>query len=230
MELLLSEGALLIARWIHFLSGVVWIGVLYYFNFIQGSFFSEVDANTKNIAISKLVPRALWWFRYGALYTWLSGLYIIMARGHMAGFGIYSTSWGISILIGTLLGTFMFLNVWLIIWPNQKVVIQSATQVLSGQSPLVDAAACGARAGLASRHNTLFSIPLLLFMAMASHMSFSVSGASHFTLWLIVIAIVGALEFNAIKGKLGPITTVRGVIISGFVLTAVLYVAMRMFS
>ena len=230
MELLLSDGAQLIARWIHFFSGVVWIGLLYYFNFIQGAFFSEIDANTKNITLTKLVPKALWWFRYGALFTLLSGLYIIMVRGHLAGFGIYSTSWGIHILIGALLGTFMYLNVWLIIWPNQKIVIQSAAQVLDGKPALPEAAACGARAGLASRHNTLFSVPLLLFMGMASHFGYSVTASSLFPLWLAIIVIVGALEFNAIKGQLGPIASVKGVLTSGLILSAVLYLVVRLFT
>lgn len=228
MDLLVSDGAQLIARWIHFFAGVIWIGTLYYFNFMQGPFFGEIDANTKNIATAKLVPRALWWFRWGAMFTWLAGLYILMMRGHLGGFEIYATSWGINILTGSLLGTLMFLNVWFIIWPNQKIVIQSATQVLAGQQPLADAAACAARAGLASRHNVLFSIPMLMFMGMASHFNVAVTATTLFPLWATIIAIVGAIEFNAIKGKMGPIATVKGVITCGFILAVVLHLVVRM--
>jgi uncharacterized membrane protein len=228
MNFLLGEESLMIARFLHFFAGVIWIGMLYYFNFVQGPFFAEIDANVKNVAVTKLLPRALLWFRMGALYTFLTGLYYLMARGHSLGFAVYSSSWGVSILIGALLGTIMFLNVWLVIWPNQKVVIQSATQVLGGGQPLPNAAACGAKAGLASRHNALFSIPLLLFMGMASHMPFEVSAASLMPLWIVIFVVVGALEFNAIKGKLGPLTSIRGVIFSGFGLALVLYVVARL--
>lgn len=230
MEYVFGEYGQLLFRYVHFFAGVIWIGMLYYFNFVQGAFFAEIDANTKNVAISKLVPRALWWFRYGALFTWISGFFILAAKGHWAGFEIYTTSWGINILIGALLGTFMFLNVWLIIWPNQKVVIQSATQVLSGGQPIAEAAACGAKAGLASRHNTLFSIPLLLFMGMASHSGHPVTASSLLPLWLVVIIVTATLEFNAIKGKMGPLATIKGVINCGFVLSAVLFAIVRILS
>lgn len=227
MEYVFGESGQLLARWAHFMVGIVWIGILYYFNFIQGAFFAEADGNTKNVAISKLVPRALLWFRMGALYTWLTGVFLLAAKGHLGGFGIYTTPWGINILIGALLGTCMFLNVWLIIWPNQKIVIASANQVLSGGQPLPEAAACGARAGLASRTNTLFSIPLLLFMGMASHFSFNITATSLMPLWAAVFVIVGVLECNGIKGKLGPMATVRGVIHCGLALSAVLFVTIK---
>lgn len=224
MDFLFSEGTYLFMRWIHFLAGVVWIGHLYYFNFVQGSFFAEIDAQTKNTAIAKLVPRALYWFRWGAMWTFLSGLYILLAKGHTAGMAIYSTSWGISILTGALLGTLMFLNVWLIIWPNQKVVIQSANQVLGGGQPIAEAAACGAKALLASRTNTLFSIPMLLFMGMASHYTLNISPDTKLTpYWFATLLVIGVLEFNAIKGKLSVLATVKGVISAGFVLTLVLF-------
>jgi uncharacterized membrane protein len=227
MDLLLGEGGMMVARWVHFLAGVVWIGHLYYFNFVQGAFFAEIDAATKNLAITKLVPRALWWFRWGAMFTFLSGAYILLGKGHVAGFEVYSTSWGVTILIGALLATLMFLNVWLVIWPNQQVVIASAAQVIAGGKPLDNAAACGAKALLASRTNTMFSVPMLLFMGMASHFSFEVGASGLTTLWVAIFVIVGALEVNALKGKLGVLTTVRGVIVSGFALTAVLFGVMK---
>ncbi len=226
MNPVVVDYSLMVLRWIHFFVGVTWIGLLYYFNFIQGAFFAEIDGPTKNIAISKLVPRALLYFRMAALYTFLAGVLILGLKGHQAGFGIYSTSWGVSILVGSLLGTIMFLNVWLIIWPNQKIVIANANQILAGGAPNPAAAAAGARALLASRTNTMFSGPMLLFMGMASHFSFSLSGNST-PLWAAVLVVVGALELNAIKGKLGPMTTVRGVIHCAFALAIVLFAVVK---
>lgn len=112
MELgILSEaGALFALRWFHILAGITWIGLLYYFNFVQGEWFKEIEANTKSEAIQKLVPRALWWFRWGAMFTFLTGVAMLGVR-HYA---------NLNITVGAILGTFMFLNVWLIIWPNQK--------------------------------------------------------------------------------------------------------------
>lgn len=227
--LLTFDGFLFVLRWLHFFFGVLWIGHLYYFNFTQGPFFAETDAATKSGAIQKLVPRALWWFRWGAMYTIITGLLILGGRGHQSGMGIYATSWGVCILLGFFLGLIMWANVWFVIWPAQKIVIASATQAAAGKGPLPDAAAAGARAGLASRHNTLFSIPMLFFMGAASHLPINVAPETNFVLLAAVLgSIVLALEFNALKGKLGPITTVKGVIHMGFMLTAVLYVLIEL--
>lgn len=209
-------------RWVHYFAGVIWIGILYYFNFVQGEWFKEADGGTKNNAISKLVPRALFWFRYGALFTFISGVAILGYKGHML--GSFNNSWGLAIGIGATLGTIMFLNVWLIIWPNQKIVIQNAQNVLEGKPAIAEAAACGAKAGLASRHNVLFSMPMLFFMGAASHLPISISESFNPMVLIAVIAIIiGALELNSIKGKLGPLTTVKGVVHMGALLTIALY-------
>lgn len=231
MELALfnSDGLLFLFRWFHFFFGVLWIGHLYYFNFTQGPFFAETDASTKSGAIQKLLPRALWWFRWGAMFTFLTGWLYLGYKGHRDGLALFTTSWGLSILLGAAFGTLMFANVWLIIWPAQKIVIASATQAAKGGAALPQAPAAGARALLASRTNALFSIPMLFFMGAASHLPFAVSPEANFGLIFAVFAVLlGALELNAIKGKLGPMTTVRGVITSGFALTGVTYVAMEL--
>jgi uncharacterized membrane protein len=218
------DGLQMLLRWIHIYFGIIWIGHLYYFNFVQGAFFNETDGTTKSNAIQKLVPRALWWFRYGALYTILSGLVLIMSYLHQSGFGALASGWGVTISIGMTFGTLMFLNVWLIIWPNQKIVIASATQVGKGGSAIPEAAAAGAKAGLASRHNTLFSVPMLFFMVCARHLPIETSETSNYGLLAVVVAIIIlGLQFNGMKGKTGVITTIKGVITWGFVLTAVLY-------
>lgn len=221
--LLTMDGFLFVLRWLHIFFSVVWIGLLYYFNFVQGAFFAETDAPTKSNVIQKLVPRALWWFRWGAMFTLITGLLIVTGRTHQ-GFS-FASSWGIMILTGMGLGATMWFNVWFIIWPNQKVVIASATRAASGGTAIPEAAACAAKAGLASRHNVLFSIPMMFFMAGARNLTVQVAeGANFMILFVVIAAIVLGLEYNALKGKLGVLTTVKGVIHMGFALTAVLYV------
>jgi uncharacterized membrane protein len=223
---LLSENSLaFLLRWVHLLAGVAWIGLLYYFNFVQGEYFKEADGGAKSDAIQKLVPRALWWFRWGAMFTFLSGillLYILPNLGHFSGTGI---------MVGATLGTIMFLNVWLVIWPNQKIVIASAQQVASGGDALPNAAAALGKAGLASRTNTLFSIPMLFFMASSNHLGGNLVNpiAQAGLLELVtVFGLIILLALNGLFGKTGPITSVKGVISSGFVLTAVLYLLIEL--
>ncbi len=225
IALLSLDGFMFLLRWLHFFFGVMWIGLLYYFNFVQGSFFAETDAATKSNAIQKLLPRALWWFRWGAMFTMLTGLTYLATKGHRDGFEIFLTSWGVCILTGSTLGLLMWANVWFVIWPNQKVVIASATQVAGGGAALPTAAAAGARAGVASRTNTLFSIPMLFFMGAASHLPMAVNPNAN--LWILtgVFAVIfGLIELNALKGKTGPLTTIQGVMSCGFGFAAFLYV------
>ena len=214
-----TEGAIFTLRWIHFMSGITWIGILYYFNFIQGSWFQETDPSAKKAAVQGLVPRALWWFRWGAMFTFLSGLLILIVRANAGGMEIFQSSWGVLILTGATLGTLMFLNVWFIIWPSQRIVIAAA----NGENH-PNAAACGAKAALASRTNTLFSIPMLFFMGSASHLPLNVSYDFSITsLFLVLALVIGALQVNAVIGKTACMTSVKGVIWSGFGLTIVLY-------
>jgi uncharacterized membrane protein len=160
LSLFNEAGVWFLLRWVHLLAGITWIGLLYYFNFVQGEYFKEADGGAKSDVIQKLVPNALWWFRWGAMFTFLSGAAIIGMK-HLSGLGI---------MIGAVLGTLMFLNVWLIIWPNQKIVIASAKQVAGGGEALAEAGTALGKAGLASRTNTLFSIPMLFFMASSVHL------------------------------------------------------------
>ncbi len=227
--ILSADGFYMVLRWIHYMAGVVWIGLLYYFNFVQGAYFAEADAGAKSSAVRMLVPRALYWFRWGAMFTFLSGVVMLWHKGHTAGHDIYFTSWGVWILVGAALGTLMFLNVWFIIWPCQKVVIASANSVASGGQADPQAAAKGARALVASRTNTLFSIPMLFFMGAASHLPLAIDAEKSLKPMALVVALILlALELNAIKGKTGPLTTVRGVIHCGVALAVVLYLAVTL--
>ncbi len=228
LSLFTIGGFLFLLRYLHVFAGLIWIGTLYYFNFMQGAFFAETDATTKSNATQKLLPRALWWFRYGALWTFITGLAQIAITGQQGGMGQFSSAYGEIILTGMLLATIMFLNVWLVIWPNQKVVIENAVLTAQGKPGHANAAACAGKAGLASRTNTLFSIPMLYLMVGARHFPMILSDSPNFMLyWILVGVIVAALEFNALKGKTGPITTIKGVISCGFGLTVVLYAIME---
>lgn len=236
LSLFSSSGLEMLFRWGHYFAGVVWIGVLYYFNFIQGEWFKDLDADDKikssrGVAVRTLVPRALKWFRYGALFTFITGVVLLGLKGHAFGSEMFNTSWWAFIATGATLGTIMFLNVWLIIWPNQKIVIASAHQVAGGGAALPEAAAAGARAGLASRHNTLFSVPMLFFMGAASHLPAQVNPDYNGKILALVLAvIIGLCQLNAMKGKTDnlKITSVLGVTHMGMVLTAVLYVVIEL--
>jgi uncharacterized membrane protein len=146
-----------LARWIHLLAGVMWIGLLYYFNFVQVPALKDAAADGTAAGITKHVaPRALFYFRWSAVVTWLAGAALLGAlfvdafllRGGMAGIGI-----------GAWLGTIMLFNVWVLIWPNQQKIL--------GLKPATDEEKAKARriALLASRTNMMLSIPMLFFMA-----------------------------------------------------------------
>jgi uncharacterized membrane protein len=222
-----SAGLEMLLRWGHLLGGITWIGLLYYFNFVQTEYFKEAEASAKSDALQKLAPRALWWFRWGAVLTLLTGLGMFaVAGGRIASMDIY---------LGALLGLLMFTNVWLIIWPNQKIVIASAKQVALGGAALPNAADALAAAGLASRTNTLFSIPMLFFMAASSHYP-------HLTFkplpFIIALALILLLEYNGaylslkrfevVKklpagGKMKLYSSIAGVIHCGLALAVALY-------
>ena len=159
------------AVWIHVLAGVVWIGLLYYFNFIQVPGVGQALAEAGNggpgpAAINKYIaPNALLWFRWGALVTWLSGVGALegLAGGGGALKAFMLTDGLLTIGIGAWLGTIMLFNVWVLIWPNQKkilgIVEASAEEIAKGKVVAL----------MASRTNTLLSIPMLLCMTGYGH-------------------------------------------------------------
>ncbi len=149
-------------RWIHLLAGVLWIGLLYYFNFVQVPYLKGASAEGKADAARGLVPRALLWFRYAALVTWLVG---VLWLGHRGTLLSAVTLQGPEAIIGMggWLGTIMAFNVWYIIWPNQKKVL-GLVPATAEEKPKA-----ARRAFLASRTNTMLSIPMLFFMGSYSH-------------------------------------------------------------
>ena len=195
-----------IFRWAHVLFGIVWIGMLYYFNFVQGEYFKEAEADAKADALKKLAPRALWWFRWGAMFTFLTGLVLLHFIGATTNIMGQPVIW-----VGALAGILMFLNVWVIIWPAQQVVIG----LKEGDGP-----SCAAKAGLASRTNTLLSGPMLFAMLGSKHLYIAEVSSTGFAACVVVIL---ALEANGIFGKTGPMTSVKGVIHCSIALTGVLW-------
>jgi uncharacterized membrane protein len=161
--------------WLHVLAGITWIGILYYFNFVQVPALADAAADEGGpggAGITKYVaPRALWWFRWGAAATWLTGAGYLAHLGrlqHAFALGMLSTStvgdtW---IGVGAWFGTIMFFNVWVLIWPNQK-------KILGMVEATADEIAKARRvAFLASRTNTLLSIPMLMSMVAYGHGGF----------------------------------------------------------
>ncbi len=156
---------LIVDRWLHILAGIMWIGLLYYFNFVQASGVAAAKADGTAAGITKhIAPRALFWFRWAAVVTWVTGAAYLMRAGHLSftdAFLLKGAS--ATIGLGAWLGTIMFFNVWVIIWPNQKKVL--------GLVQADDAAKAKAArtAFLASRTNTMLSIPMIFFMVTGPH-------------------------------------------------------------
>jgi uncharacterized membrane protein len=149
-------------RWIHLLAGVLWIGLLYYFNFVQVPYLKGASAEAKADAFKGLVPRALLYFRYAALVTWLVGVLWLAHRGTLVEALTFQGANAI-IGMGGWLGTIMAFNVWFIIWPNQKKVL-GLVPATAEEKPRA-----ARRAFLASRTNVMLSIPMLFFMGANSH-------------------------------------------------------------
>ena len=198
-------------RWGHIVVGIAWIGLLYYFNFVQTEYVKKADPEAKKDVMQKLAPNALWWFRWAAFFTFLTGLYLLYVQERMI---------TTAITLGTLMGTIMMLNVWGIIWRNQKIVIG----LKEG-----DAVAAGAKAALASRTNTLLSLPMLYFTVSSAHGGSAAYPKSYLLIdgylstgfWIVFVAVL-LIEMNAIFGKMFPvITSVRSVITSSLLLTIV---------
>ena len=216
-------------RWFHFLAGIAWIGMLYYFNLVQTPFFgTELGGSVKRDMTRGMVPQAMWWFRWGAAFTFLTGwLMVLMQLGHGVAL---SDGYMTRILTGGLLGSLMAYNVWFIIWPAQRdFVIKSAEQTAAGGKAVDGTPDKAALAGRTSRTNTMFSIPMLLFMASARHAPGGfLDGENDLVYWAVFAIVVLGFEFNAVAGPAAParqkyLTTVSGVIHFGLAITVVLF-------
>jgi uncharacterized membrane protein len=238
MEIFSMEGWYVLLRWFHVLAGITWIGILYYFNFLQTPYFgTELGGQARSPMVRGLVPNALWWFRWGAMFTFITGLLILLTKWGHDNVGL-SSGYMTLILTGALMGILMWFNVWFVIWPAQQVVIANAENVAGGGEADPAAAGRGARAGVASRTNTLFSIPMLFYMVAAANFPSLVSGlatgqASLTGYWVCALIAIFAVEANALVGSgtatQKPLSSVSGTIHAGAILTIVLYVLMMVF-
>lgn len=150
-----------LSRWLHLMAGVMWLGLLYYFNVVQAQAMKDAQADGTAAGIGRHVaPRALFWFRWAAVLTWLSGA-ALLGKNFVAAFALQPAF--LPIGIGAWLGTLMLFNVWALIWPNQKKAL--------GLVPATEDEKARARrtAFVVSRANLVLSFPLLFFMAAGAH-------------------------------------------------------------
>lgn len=199
-------GLDMILRSGHVLVGVAWIGLLYFFNFVQVPAFAELSDGARSEALRKLTFRALWWFRWAALATFLFGLGLVLSKDDIGEY--FESAQGYSITTGMLFGITMFLNVWGVIWPNQKVVIGSAETVASGGQANPDAPASAKKAARASRANTFMSFTMLWFMIYTPHFASALTepdGKAAYMIFLVVVwAFVEASALGFIGGLDSP--------------------------
>lgn len=155
-------------RWFHVLSGIMWIGMLWYFNFVQTPSMPKIPDEQKPAITKFIAPAALFWFRWGAMATIVTGLILAMLNGYLIEaitLGATSKVLGHTMIgIGMWLGIIMWFNVWFIIWPNQKKILGIVPADAAAK------AAAGRTAGLTSRINTLLSIPMLFAMVSAQNL------------------------------------------------------------
>ena len=233
-----SDHGAFLFRYFHIIGGVLWIGVLWYINFIQGPYVNSIEAAMQTAAKQKLFPKVMWYFRYGALLTFITGLTLIVLKGFgpgKVGGQIGSETWNAwfaKIYPGFMFATIMFLNVWFVIWPRNKKIIAAA----NGEK--IDGVPAMARRGfLASRTNTLLSVPMLFFMAAANNLIIPGVTTQKLNLWIIVTTVVFLLiEANALlvsndpakkPATFKPLESVKGVIHMGLLLTILLSVGVE---
>jgi uncharacterized membrane protein len=197
-------------RWLHILAGITWIGLLYYFNLVQVPAFAkfeaapnqEIGGKARMVAIDKVARSALWWFRWAAVSTFVTGILITIITKEYFYDGFGTSARGLSISLGMLLGTIMLINVWGVIWRNQKIVLANAANVLNGGAPNPAAAGAGRAGTMASRQNTIFSVSMLFFMVYTSHGPYTstaeLSGGKVAAFWIISLLLIAVLELNCL--------------------------------
>lgn len=189
------------SRWLHVIAGITWIGHLYFFNFVNVPLQATLDDAGKKAVNPHLQPRALWWFRWGAMVTFLTGLllftliFLYTPGGVWGPNALLQGDYGLSdrarwIMWGMTFGTIMWFNVWFIIWPIQK-------KVLSGQVPADQLPAVRRKAYLASRTNTYLSGPMLLGMLAAGHLNMGFSYGALLVGSLLALAVVWVAIFHS---------------------------------
>jgi len=169
---------LFVLRWLHVAAGVMWIGLLWYFNFVQIPTMPKVPADLKGGVTGYIAPAALFWFRWAAMATIVLGIILALRNHYLVEAYTLDLSEGtagwpvvpkyLNIGIGMWLGTIMWFNVWFVIWPNQQKALNIGGKY--PDLPPAEKAAAGKTAGMFSRINTLLSIPMLFSMVAAGHL------------------------------------------------------------
>ena len=240
LDIFSRGGYAFLSRYLHVVVGITWIGLLYYFNFVQVPAFAEMEAAARNNAIDKLASRALWWFRWAAVATVVTGLLILGFQrdadgsSQLTSMDYFKTMPGISIATGILLALTMFVNVWGIIWRNQKIVIANARNVQAGGEADPDAAAAGRRgaagvphehdllaadAGLHGRHRAL---PVRPDPAARGQQARARTGAITLVVWAVLEAkALGWIGGTKPGGTNAIFDTHKNTLITGFVLAVV---------
>jgi uncharacterized membrane protein len=186
-----------VLRWIHILAGIIWIGHLYFFNFVNVPFQGVLEKEYKSKVNPFLLPRALWWFRWGAMITFLAGVTLLLVKysvgqlwtDPVTGTMSHRTMW---ILWGATLGTIMWFNVWFIIWPAQKQLIR---WLRDGQSP-PEMPALAKKALFFSRLNTYLSGPMLFAMIAPNNYGAMSAGTLLFTIVVGAGTIWGLIKMS----------------------------------
>lgn len=191
-----------VLRWFHVWFGIVWLGHLYFFNFVNANTMPKLDGPTKKAVVPQLMPRALFWFRWGAAITWVTGILmfgllyfhqgllfdkVVDPANITAGVQKTLSGRGAWILVGVLLGTVMAFNVWFVIWPRQKVIIAATRDGKAGEADVQEKVKV---ATLASKINTYLSVPLLV--SMVSH-TFPMLYSGNNWMWSIPVFVVVGL-------------------------------------
>ena len=190
-------------RFAHIMFGIVWLGHLYFFNLVNVPFQADLDKELKPKVNPKLLLRAFWWFRWGAMYTLVFGLALFFYKYMYQGL-FFNPEGGVAvrsgwIMFGMLLALIMWFNVWFVIWPRQKLILGG----MAAGTPHPDAAKLAATAGKASRFNTYASGPMLFAMIVPNNYS----GWSHGGILLTLILGIG-FWFGLIKRSFKIKTTV----------------------
>jgi uncharacterized membrane protein len=197
-DVTLTELLNILFRWFHVFFGIMWIGLLYFFNFVNGPYVATLDADTKKKAVPELMPRALYFFRWAAMLTFILGLCLLyinyLGPNKSADF---TTARGHWISMGILFGTIMWFNVWFIIWPAQRLIING----IKNGTPA--APEVPKRATLASKINTYLSVPMVFSMLAAG---------GHFIhdewYWFVGVIVIGYFTVSGCYKRAAKVTNI----------------------
>lgn len=195
-----------VLRYFHILSGIVWIGLLYFFNLVNAPLLKvkltkPFDVDMAERTTANITARALFWFRWGAISTLVFGLLLLESVRQRMGFSykgyfLENGLQGYSILLGILLALVMFFNVWFVIWPNQQVILGNNKRIAAGVADEEKARLQAENAPrmknalMASRVNTWFSVPMLFGMVFGAHGGFTSTGVADWRGWILPVASV----------------------------------------